>query len=89
MQRDEQRRLEEALELMPREVRDKLDRAGIKLHLVEWQQLTLSERADLRDRPCASEAEVASYRAALSALVRERCGKEPDVLSRQPRKREP
>jgi len=80
VQRDEQRRLEESLELMPRMVRDNLDRVGIKLHLAEWQRLTLAERARLRDQPCASREEIASYRAGLAALVRERCGKEPDRL---------
>lgn len=84
LQRDEQRRLEDALELMPRNVRDKLDRIGIKLHLAEWQQLTLTERARLRDQPCASEEEIAAYSAALEALVRERCGKDPDRLGREP-----
>ena len=77
---DEQRRLEESLELMSRVVRDKLDRAGVKLHLAEWQQLTLAERATLRDQACGGEAEIESYRAYLETLVRIRCGKDPDRL---------
>ena len=50
MDKAEQKALEEALELMPRGVRDKLDRVGIKLHLAEWEQLTMTEREQLRAR---------------------------------------
>lgn len=77
---DQQRRLEESLTLMPRAVRDKLDCVGIKLHLAEWQQLTLEERAWLRDQPCAGASERESYRLGLENLVRTRCGKAPDRL---------
>jgi len=76
----EQRRLEEVLELMPRSVRNKLDRVGIKLHLAEWSQLTLDERARLRDRACESRDEVDQYRTELEELVRVRCGKSADRL---------
>lgn len=76
----EQRRLEDVLELMPRSVRDKLDRVGIKLHLAEWSQLTLDERARLRDQACASRDEIDRYRAELEDLVRARCGKPADRL---------
>ncbi len=80
MDAQEQRALEEALELMPRSVRDKLDRVGIKLHLAEWQVLTLEERSTLRDQACVSELEVERFRADLERMVRERCGKAPDRL---------
>ncbi len=80
MDRDEQRALEDSLELMPRVVRDKLDRVGIKLHLAEWQQLTMAEREQLRDRACLAAADVESYRAELDRMVRARCGKAPDPL---------
>jgi hypothetical protein len=76
----EQRRLEDALELMPRSVRDKLDRVGIKLHLAEWQMLTLEERGRLRDQVCEGAGEIDRYRADLEALVRARCGKSADRL---------
>lgn len=82
MDADEQRRLEERLELMSRAVRAKLDRVGIKLHLAEWQQLTLAERASLRDLACDSDLEIERYRATLAELVRQRCGKEPDRIAR-------
>lgn len=66
------------LALMPRSLRDKLDRVGIKLHLKEWQLLTLAERRRLVEQPCESSAEMDQYRAELAALIRERSGHEPD-----------
>jgi len=57
------------LELMPRTVRDKLDRVRIKLHLKEWQALTLAERLRLRDLPCADDADAKHYAAEVDALA--------------------
>jgi hypothetical protein len=74
--------LEAALTLMSRAIRDKLDRAGIKLHLKEWQVLTLAERAQLRDAPCETVDEIARYRALVETLLRRRTGHEPDYLPR-------
>ena len=68
------------LALIPRALRDKLDRVGIKLHLEEWQTFTLAERRQLLDAPCESAAEVARFRTELSALIRLRTGHEPDRL---------
>ena len=73
--------MEEDLTLMPRSVRDKLDRVGIKLHLKEWAMLSLEERRQLIAAPCEETAEVAQYAATLEALVRARCGKAPDRLA--------
>lgn len=68
------------LSLIPRALRDKLDRVGIKLHLEEWQTFTLSERRGLVDAACESAAEVDRFRSELSALIRLRAGHEPDLL---------
>ena len=62
------------LELMPRSVRDKLDRVGIKLHLREWALLTLDERRRLLNAPCGSDDEAARYAEDLDALVRRYTG---------------
>jgi hypothetical protein len=70
------------LALIPRSIRDKLDRVGIKLHLEQWQLLTLPERRFLVDAACESPAEIDRYRSELSTLVRERTGREPDRLRR-------
>lgn len=64
--------------LVPREVRDKLDRIAVKLHLREWQGLSLAARQRLCDQPCTS----ASDAEALRALLRELLGHEPEPLSR-------
>lgn len=68
------------LALMPRSVRDKLDRAGIKLHLKQWELLTMEERRQLRDRACDSADEIAAYAAALEQLVLDRTGRPADRL---------
>ena len=44
-------------------MRDKLDRVGIKLHLKQWELLTLDERRRLRDR-LRSPGEIAAAEAA-------------------------
>jgi hypothetical protein len=75
-----QAELEEALTLMSRTVRAKLDRVGIKVHLREWQALMLAERAQLRDAPCTSPAEVAGYGALVDELVHGRTGQTPERL---------
>ncbi|MGD9763628.1 MAG: nitrate reductase associated protein [Candidatus Binatia bacterium] len=68
------------LELIPRAVRDKLDRTGIKLRLREWSLLAREERQRLVDAPCQSAAEVASYATLLDRMVRARSGRLPDRL---------
>jgi len=68
------------LELMPRAVRDKLDRVRLKVHLKEWQALSLAERARLRDLPCSTEAELQAYAVEVDALVRRVTGKPTEKL---------
>lgn len=72
------------LDLIPRVVRDKLDRVGIKLHLADWKSLALAERRRLRDQPCESAAEVEQYRKELEEIVRRRTGREPEPLRKRP-----
>jgi hypothetical protein len=66
--------MNDELELIPRSVRDKLDRIGVKLHLRDWQRLSIAERQVLRDQPCAADADAARYRADLERMVRARTG---------------
>ena len=70
------------LTLIPRALRDKLDRVGIKLHLSQWQQLTGDERRRLVEQACETPAEIEHYRAELSALIQQRTGRPPDRLDR-------
>ncbi len=81
MDKQEQQAAEEALVLMPRSVRTKLDKVGIKLHLSEWQRLPLSDRERLRDEDCEHADQVRKYREDLHAMVEEHCGKKPDTLA--------
>ena len=69
------------LDLIPRSVRDKLDRVHIKLHLKEWQQLSLDERARLRDAACDTPVEVEAYRRQLEEMVHHRTGRVPEKLA--------
>jgi hypothetical protein len=62
------------LEFIPRVVRDKLDRVAIKLHLAQWQALTLEERRELYEMPCTGSEEINKFRIRLDALVWQRCG---------------
>jgi hypothetical protein len=83
--RDEAQRLadrmaEERLELVPRVVRDKLDRIGVKLHLKEWQALSVPERERLRDLPTTTADEVAHYAAEVERLVVSLTGRPPTPL---------
>lgn len=58
-----------SLELIPLSVRHKLDCAEIKLHLPQWQALTLDERARLLRTPCRTPVEVSAYRALLHEMI--------------------
>ena len=73
---------QDELEFIPRSVRAKLDRIGVKLHLKDWQSFSLVERRRLCDEACESPADVASYRARLTELIRQRTGGPPEHLDR-------
>ena len=62
------------LEFIPRAVRDKLDRVVTKLHLAQWQALTLEERRELYEMPCTGSEEISTFRVRLNALIWQRCG---------------
>lgn len=62
---------------IPREVRDKLDAIAVKLHLREWRQLTVGQRQQLRDQPCASPSDAASF----TTLLRQFLGHELEPLT--------
>jgi hypothetical protein len=68
------------LTLIPRRVRDKLDRVGIKLHLREWGLLRYEERLLLRDGACDHPSEIESYRRRLEEIVRRHTGRPPERL---------
>ena len=80
MKRVTERAVEDELALMPRSVRDKLDRVRIKLHLRDWQQLSVAERAQLRDLPCTTSEQISAYAAKVEQLVWRVTGREPERL---------
>ena len=71
---------EDRLELMPRAVRDKLDRIGIKLHLKDWQALRLDERERLRDLPCGRHEDAIGYAAEVERMVQRVTGRPAEHL---------
>jgi len=70
------------LELMPRSVRDKLDRVGLKMHLKEWQACSHAERQQLCDLPCDAADDIARYAARVDELVRRVTGKAAERMGR-------
>jgi hypothetical protein len=68
------------LTLIPRGVRDKLDRVGIKLHLREWGLLHYEERLLLLDGACDQPSEIESYRRRLEEIVQRHTGRPPERL---------
>jgi hypothetical protein len=69
------------LDLIPRAMRDKLDQVRIKLHLRQWQALSIEERRELLTLPCATIAEQARYARLLNRALAQRLGEEPTRLS--------
>ncbi len=57
------------LELIPLSVRHKLDCAEVKLHLTQWQTLSVDERALLLRRACSTAGEVRIYRELLDEMI--------------------
>lgn len=53
---------EDDLEWIPRSVRHKLDLAGIRIRLADWQRMSIEERRELLALPCESPEEVAAFR---------------------------
>jgi hypothetical protein len=62
------------LELIPLSVRHKLDCAQIKLHLTQWQSLSLVERVWLVQQACTHADEVGRYHARLNAMIKHHHG---------------
>jgi len=73
---DFEKDLYETLEFMPLSVRRKLDLAGVKLHLKEWQALSRVERMVICHFPVASPEECGVLAAFLRDAVKTRAGTE-------------
>jgi hypothetical protein len=57
------------LRCIPMSVRMKLDQAGIKLSLKQWNRIPAEGRGQLLDSPCNDSAETQAYRRLLIALI--------------------
>lgn len=68
------------LSLIPLRVRYKLDCAGVRLRLLQWQALPSVEKRLLLQLPVATLAEVNEYRSALSHMV----SRQGDALQADP-----
>ena len=79
---DFEKDLYETLELVPLSVRRKLDLAGVKLHLNQWQALSRVERLVVCHFPAASPEERDVLAAFLREAVKTRAG--TDVATMKP-----
>jgi hypothetical protein len=70
----------DSLRCIPMSVRYKLDTSGVKLKLNHWNQFSPAERQQLVDLPCASTAEVATYRTHLRQMIQAQTGDLPADL---------
>ncbi len=77
---DFEKELYETLEFMPLSVRRKLDLAGVKLHLKEWQALSRTERLVVCHFPVASPEECGVLAAFLRDAVKTRAGAELAIM---------
>ena len=61
--------VEENFRCIPMIVRFKMDKAGIKLKLAEWNKFSTEERIELAKKECSTEDLAKQYNSFLSALV--------------------
>lgn len=64
----------ESLRCIPMQVRFKLDTCGVKLKLHQWNKLSDSDRRQLVEAPCETDAETQAYRSQLHELIEQRTG---------------
>jgi hypothetical protein len=72
--------IEKNVRCIPMIVRFKMDKAGIKLKLVEWSKFSVEERIELAKKNCSNDDEAKRYHHYLSGLVKRYTGKEATTL---------
>ncbi len=65
---------------IPMAIRMKMDMAGIKLKLGEWNRFTVEDRITLALKPCGEGPEIESFRQFLASLIQDRAGKLPKYI---------
>jgi hypothetical protein len=68
--------IEESVRCIPMIVRFKLDACGIKLKLMEWSKMKVTERSNLAEYSCQTTEEVAAYRRYVQQIVKVRAGQD-------------
>jgi hypothetical protein len=74
----------ESLRCIPMQVRFKLDTCGVKLKLHQWNKFSESDRLQLVEAPCDTEAEIQEYRSRLHQLIEQRTGEAASDLPIDP-----
>ena len=75
----------ESLSCVPMQARRKLDAVGIKIHLRQWQQLTMGERLMICHAPTELEDERDALRLFIEEVTLARSGSRPKELSQEVR----
>lgn len=72
--------VEKNIRCIPMIVRFKMDKAGIKLKLSEWNRFAAEEKIGLAKRACTNDDEINKYREYLGGLIKEHTGNEATGL---------
>ena len=72
--------MENNIRCIPMIIRFKMDKAGIKLKLSEWNRLSIEEKILLAKLKCSSGEETEHYNKYLKGLIKERTGREATIL---------
>lgn len=73
--------VEKNIRCIPMIVRFKMDKAGIKLKLKEWNKFSVEERKELAVKACSNEEEAKEYNNYLAGLIKDRTGNEATSLA--------
>ena len=72
--------VETNMRCIPMIVRFKMDKAGIKLKLKEWNKFSEKERVELSKMPCSQGTEAKDYYEYLAGLIKNHTGNSPTIL---------
>ena len=73
--------MERNIRCIPMTVRFKMDKAGIKLKLSEWNRFSSGERVNLALRPCDNSEEISKYNCYLAGLVKKYTNKDVTTMN--------
>lgn len=73
--------MENNIRCIPMIIRFKMDKAGIKLKLSEWNRLGIEEKILLAKMKCNCGEEIERYNQYLKGLIKQRTGREATILN--------